>query len=65
MFLTIEEMYAFRAKYLEEIAELEAKVAVVSDFIAFAENKTVEEKPEEVVEGEAEVAESCSNATEY
>lgn len=39
MFLTIEEMYAFKEKYEAEITELERKKAVVDEFIAFAEAK--------------------------
>ena len=51
MFLTIEEMYAFKANYEKEIAELERKKAVVDEFIAFAEAKEVV-KSEEVDETE-------------
>ena len=65
MFISIEEMYAFKAQYLEEIAELQAKVAVVDDFIAFAEGKKVEEPQVETEEVVEEVAEEVSTATEY
>ncbi len=62
MFLTIEEMYAFKEKYESEIAELERKKSVVDEFIAFAEAK-------EVVKSEGEIAteevESDGETEEY
>lgn len=71
MFLTIEEMYAFKAKYEVEIAELERKKAVVDEFIAFAEAKEVDksedcETTEEVeTESEVETEEETVVATNY
>lgn len=61
MFLTIEELYAFKEKYESEIKELERKKAVVDEFIAFAEAKEVaksdeEELVEETIETEEIVA---------
>ena len=50
MFLTIEELYAFKAKYEEQIAELNRKKAVVDEFIAFAEAKAPVEEVVEVQE---------------
>lgn len=47
MFLTIEELYAFKEKYEAEIAELNRKKAVVDEFIAFAEAKEVVKSEEE------------------
>ena len=47
MFLTIEELYAFKEKYEAEIAELNRKKAVVDEFIAFAEAKGVSKSEEE------------------
>lgn len=61
MFLTIEELYAFKEKYESEIKELERKKSVVDEFIAFAEAKEVvksdeEELVEETIETEEIVA---------
>lgn len=61
MFLTIEELYAFKEKYESEIKELERKKSVVDEFIAFAETKEVvksdeEELVEETIETEEIVA---------
>lgn len=53
--LTIEEMYAFKAKYEAEIAELERKKAVVDEFIAFAEAKELAKSEETETETETEV----------
>ena len=51
MVITIEELLAFKAKYEEQIKELERKKAVVDDLIGYAETKIVEEaKAEESVE---------------
>ena len=47
MFLTIEELYAFKEKYESEIKELERKKAVVDEFIAYAETKEVVKSDEE------------------
>ena len=47
MFLTIDELYAFKEKYEAEIAELNRKKAVVDEFIAFAEAKEVVKSEEE------------------
>ena len=47
MFLTIEELYAFKEKYEAEIAELNRKKAVVDEFIDFAEAKEVVKSEEE------------------
>lgn len=57
MFLTIEELYAFKEKYESEIKELERKKAVVDEFILFAEAKETV-KSEEEVETETEVEET-------
>lgn len=71
MFLTIEEMYAFKAKYEEQIAELNRKKAVVDEFIAFAEAKEVvksdeeEETAIEEVETDGENAEETVTETNY
>lgn len=66
MFLTIEEMYAFKEKYENEISELIRKKAVVDEFIAFAEAKeTVKSEEEnEIEETEAET-DTVDNATIY
>lgn len=62
MFLTIEEMYEFKAKYEQEISELERKKAVVDEFIAFAEAKEVVKsedcETDEEVETENQVEET-------
>ena len=58
MFLTIEELYAFKARYEEEISEINRKKAVVDEFIAFAEAKQLD-KSEEEVETETEVEETA------
>lgn len=50
MFLTIEELYAFKNKYEEEIAELQRKKSVVDEFIAFAESKENVKSDEETEE---------------
>lgn len=64
MYVTIDELLAFKAQYDEQIAELERKKAVVEELIAFAETKVVD-KCEEVVE-EVESAEvETANAIEY
>lgn len=64
MFLTIEEMYAFKAKYEEQIAELNRKKAVVDEFIAFAEAKEVAKSEEvdetEEVENDGELEETVA-----
>lgn len=52
MFLTIEELYAFKNKYEEEIAELQRKKSVVDEFIAFAESKENVKSDEETEEVE-------------
>ena len=69
MFLTIEELYAFKEKYEAEIAELNRKKAVVDEFIAFAEAKEVvkseeEETAIEEVETDGETEETVT-ATDY
>lgn len=58
MFLTIEELYAFKEKYESEIKELERKKAVVDEFIIFAEAKETVKSEEEEVETETEVEET-------
>ena len=58
MFLTIEELYAFKARYEEEISEINRKKAVVDELIAFAEAKKLD-KSEEEVETETEVEETA------
>lgn len=50
MVLTIEELYAFKEKYATEIEELNRKMAVVDEFIAFAEAKAPVEEVVEVQE---------------
>lgn len=60
MYVTIDELLAFKAQYDEQIAELERKKAVVEELIAFAETKVVD-KCEEVVE-ETEVVEEVESA---
>ena len=70
MFLTIEELYAFKEKYEEQIAELNRKKAVVDEFIAFAEAKEVvkseeEETAIEEVETDGENAEETVTETNY
>jgi hypothetical protein len=57
MFLTIEELYAFKEKYESEIKELERKKSVVDEFIAFAEAKEVVKSDEELVEETIETEE--------
>jgi hypothetical protein len=52
MFLTIEELCAFKSKYEEEIAELQRKKSVVDEFIAFAESKENVKSDEETEEVE-------------
>lgn len=64
MFLTIEEMYAFKAKYEEQIAELNRKKAVVDEFIAFAEAKEVVKSDEEETATEEEIETDGENAEE-
>lgn len=71
MFLTIEELYAFKEKYEEEIAELQRKKSVVDEFIAFAEAKEVDkseevdETVEEEVETDGETEEETVTGTNY
>ena len=55
MFLTIEELYAFKEKYEAEIAELNRKKAVVDELIAFAEAKELVKSDEEETAIEEEV----------
>lgn len=51
MVITIEELLAFKAKYEEQIKELERYKAVIDDLIGYAEAKIVEgKKTEESVE---------------
>lgn len=57
MFLTIEEMYAFKEKYENEISELIRKKAVVDEFIAFAEAKETV-KSEEETEAETDTVDN-------
>ena len=47
MFLTIEELIAFKEKYEEEIKELSRKKEVVEDLIQFAKAKEVQKTQEE------------------
>ena len=70
MFLTIEELYAFKEKYEAEIAELNRKKAVVDEFIAFAETKEVAKSEEvdetnEEVESDGELEEETVTTTNY
>ena len=44
MVITIEELLAFKAKYEEQIKELERYKAVIDDLIGYTEAKIVEEK---------------------
>ena len=55
MFLTIEELYAFKEKYEAEIAELNRKKAVVDELIVFASSKEVVKSDEEETAIEEEV----------
>lgn len=55
MGLTIEELYAFKEKYEEQIEELQRKKAVVDEFISFAASKEVV-KSEEVETFQEETA---------
>ena len=64
MFLTIEEMYAFKAKYEEQIAELNRKKAVVDEFISSAEAKEVFKSDEEETATEEEIETDGENAEE-
>lgn len=57
MGLTIEELYAFKAKYEAEMAELGRKKAVVDEFIEFAEAKVSAKREETETETETEVEE--------
>ena len=52
MFITIEELYSMKKKYLAELRAVEAKLAVVDDFIGYAQSK------EPIVTEETEVVES-------
>lgn len=56
MFISIEEMYDFKAKYEAEIEEIQRKLSVIDEFIAFAEAKEVDksETTEEVVDFQEE-----------
>lgn len=68
MFLTIEELYAFKEKYEAEIAELNRKKAVVDEFIAFAEAKEVVKSEEETAIEEVETdgeTEETAETTNY
>ena len=64
MFLTIEELYAFKEKYESEIKELERKKAVVDEFIAYAETKEVVKSDEEETATEEEIETDGENAEE-
>ena len=55
MFLTIEELYAFKEKYEAEISELNRKKAVVDELIVFASSKEVVKSDEEETAIEEEV----------
>jgi hypothetical protein len=48
--LTIEELYLFKKTYVEQIAELQRKQAVVDELIAFAESKKAVAEPAEPAE---------------
>lgn len=53
MFLTIDELLEFKAKYEEELAEVQRKILVVDGFIDFVKAKAPvveEETVEEMVE---------------
>lgn len=70
MFLTIDELYAFKEKYEAEIAELNRKKAVVDELIAFAEAKELVKSDEEETAIEEEVetdgeTEETVTATNY
>lgn len=54
MYMTIEEMYAFKNKYEQEILELQRKKAVVDEFIAFAEAKECDKSDEQIQSEDAE-----------
>ena len=70
MFLTIEELYAFKEKYEAEISELNRKKAVVDELIVFASSKEVvksdeEETAIEEVETDGELEEETVTTTNY
>ena len=52
MGLTIEELYAFKENYQNQIEELERKKAVVDEFILFAEAKQISDIQEQTLEVE-------------
>ncbi len=56
MFLTIEELYALKEQYIDELNKAQAKVAVVGDLIKLAESKVVEPVCEEEAVETEEVA---------
>jgi hypothetical protein len=58
MYITVEELYDLKNKYIKEIIELEMKKAVVDDLISIAEAK----KP--VVEGVCEDEEETEEVVE-
>lgn len=60
MFLTIEELYALREQYVDELNKAKAKVSVISDLIKLAEDK---EPVKSEGEGEEEVSEEVVEET--
>ena len=60
MFLTIEELYALREQYVDELNKEKAKVSVISDLIKLAEDK---EPVKSEGEGEEEVSEEVVEET--
>ena len=62
MCLTIEELYALREQYVEELKKAQAKVTVISDLIKLAEDK---EPVKSECEIEQEVAEEVTETTNY
>lgn len=65
MFMTVEEMYAFKSKYEAVIEEAQRKLSVIDEFIAFAEAKgTVKSEPETENEEENVVFDEVETADE-
>jgi hypothetical protein len=64
MQLSTTECADFKAKYEEQIAELNRKKAVVDEFIAFAEAKEVVKSDEEETAVEEEIETDGENAEE-
>ena len=58
MFLTIEELYAFKEQYVDELNKAQAKVVVICDLIKLAQDKEpIKTECEEYNETETQIEE--------